>query len=44
MSGDFIDYQAVIAGQFLDNWKRYRIGETLQNQVDKKLGFVAAGA
>ncbi len=42
MSGDFIDYPVVIAGQFIDNWKRYRSGQSLQNQVDKNLGFVRA--
>ena len=44
MSGDFAEYQAVMAGQFVDNWKRFRAGEPLENLVDKKLGFAAAGS
>ncbi len=44
MSGDFAGYHEVIAGQFLDNWARYRAGETLENRVDKRLGFAAVGA
>ena len=42
MSGDFIGYEAVIAQQFVDNWRRYRAGEPLANRVDKQLGFVPA--
>ena len=43
MSGDYIEYQDDMALQFLDNWERYTVGETLFNLVDKKLGFVADG-
>ncbi len=41
MSGDFAEYQAVMAAQFADNWRLYRAGEPLNNLVDKKLGFAA---
>ena len=44
MSGDFAGYNEVIARQFLDNWARYRAGEALENRIDKRLGFAAAGA
>ena len=44
MSGDFEGYEAVIARQFIDNWRRFRAGEPLENQVDKQLGFVPATA
>ena len=30
-----------MAGQFIDNWRRYRAGEALHNLVDKRLGFAA---
>ena len=42
MSGDFHEYQNVIADQFIANWRRFRSGETLNNLVDKSLGFAAA--
>lgn len=42
MSGDFAGYEAAMAQQFIDNWRRYRAGETLDNRVDKRLGFAAA--
>ena len=40
MSGDFAEYRAVMADQFLDNWPRFLAGEPLNNLVDKSLGFV----
>ncbi len=42
MSGDYTDYKADVAKQFLENLRRYRAGEDLFNVVDKKLGFVAS--
>ena len=42
MSGDYIDYQADMAAQFIANWKRFVSGEPLANLVDKQLGFVPA--
>jgi phosphoglycerate dehydrogenase-like enzyme len=42
MSGDFAEFEAVMADQFIDNWKRYVAGEPLANVVDKGLGFVAS--
>jgi phosphoglycerate dehydrogenase-like enzyme len=41
MSGDYAEHEAVMADQFIDNWKRYLAGEPLVNVVDKDLGFVA---
>ncbi len=41
MSGDFVGYETAIAGQFIDNWHRFRRGEPLVNLVDKSLGFAA---
>ena len=41
MSGDFIGYEAVLAGLFLENFQRFRAGEPLRNLVDKALGFAA---
>jgi phosphoglycerate dehydrogenase-like enzyme len=40
MSGDFVEYEAAMADQFMANWARYLSGEPLLNVVDKKLGFV----
>jgi len=42
MSGDFAEFETVMADQFIDNWKRYVTGEPLANVVDKGLGFVAS--
>jgi len=42
MSGDFAEFESVMADQFIDNWKRYVTGEPLANVVDKGLGFVAS--
>ncbi len=44
MSGDYIEYEAAMAKQFLDNWRRYLAGNPLNNIVDKKLGFVPGSA
>jgi len=44
MSGDYIEYEAAMAKQFLDNWTRYAAGNPLNNIVDKKLGFVPGSA
>ena len=44
MSGDFVEYQAVMADQFMVNWQRFHAGETLNNLVDKSLGFVPSSA
>ncbi len=41
MSGDFAEYENVMADQFIGNWKRYLAGDRLANLVDKNLGFVA---
>ena len=41
MSGDFEGFEAVVAAQFVDNFKRYKLGERLRNVVDKRAGFVA---
>lgn len=40
MSGDYAEYEAAMADQFMANWARYLAGEPLLNVVDKKLGFV----
>ncbi|MCP4768791.1 MAG: D-2-hydroxyacid dehydrogenase [Gammaproteobacteria bacterium] len=42
MSGDFAEFETVMADQFIDNWQRYMAGEPLTNVVDKGLGFVAS--
>jgi phosphoglycerate dehydrogenase-like enzyme len=44
MSGDFIEFENVMADQFMENWRRYRAGESLRNVVDKRLGFVVQAA
>ena len=41
MSGDFIEYQAVMADQFMHNWRCFCAGKPLNNLVDKSLGFAA---
>ena len=41
MSGDYQEFESAMAQQFLANWKRYRMGETLNNRIDKALGFAA---
>jgi phosphoglycerate dehydrogenase-like enzyme len=42
MSGDTEDYLDDLGKLFVDNLKRYRNGEPLENVVDKDLGFVTA--
>ena len=42
MSGDYIEYEADMAVQFIANWKRFVAGEPLAYPVDKQLGFVPA--
>ena len=42
MSGDYVEYQADMAAQFIANWQRFVAGEALANLVDKRLGFVPA--
>jgi len=44
MSGDYAEFESIMADQFIDNWKRYLAGETLFNRVDKRLGFAAQTA
>ena len=44
MSGDFNGYADALAGIFLENYRRYRVGEDLVNLVDKALGFVPSPA
>jgi phosphoglycerate dehydrogenase-like enzyme len=44
MSGDFAEYEAAMADQFMQNWARYLAGEPLLNVVDKRLGFVPGSA
>ena len=41
MSGDYDEFESVMATQFVDNWARYLAGESLYNLVDKQLGFAA---
>jgi phosphoglycerate dehydrogenase-like enzyme len=41
MSGDYAEFEAAMADQFVDNWARYLAGEPLCNLVDKRLGFAA---
>ena len=40
MSGDFQGHEAAMAEVFIENFRRYRAGESLMNVVDKRLGFV----
>jgi phosphoglycerate dehydrogenase-like enzyme len=41
MSGDYAEFEAAMADQFIDNWARYLSGEPMLNLVDKNLGFAA---
>jgi phosphoglycerate dehydrogenase-like enzyme len=41
MSGDYVEFEAAMADQFMDNWARFIAGEPFHNVVDKTLGFVA---
>lgn len=43
MSGDYFEYKAAMADQFMINWARYLAGEEFVNVVDKSLGFVSGG-
>ena len=40
MSGDYKEHQVAVADVFIENFRRYRAGEPLENVVDKRLGFV----
>jgi len=40
MSGDYAEFEAAMADQFIANWARFVSGEPLANLVDKRLGFV----
>lgn len=42
MAGDFIGWERALTEQFIDNFKRWRRGEKLLNQVDKRRGYGAA--
>ena len=42
MSGDYLEFEAAMADQFLANWANYVVGKPLVNIVDKALGFVAS--
>jgi phosphoglycerate dehydrogenase-like enzyme len=44
MSGDTEEYLDDLGRLFVENLKRYRDGEPLENVVDKALGFVPTGA
>lgn len=41
MAGDFIGWRGALTEQFVDNFKRWKAGESLFNNVDKKLGYAA---
>lgn len=41
MSGDFVGWLDTLAHLFIDNFRRWRAGEPLENVVDKNLGYVA---
>jgi phosphoglycerate dehydrogenase-like enzyme len=41
MSGDYVEFEAAMADQFMDNWARFIAGEPFPNVVDKTLGFVS---
>ncbi len=42
MSGDYLEFEAAMADQFMANWSNYLAGDSLVNVVDKALGFVAS--
>jgi phosphoglycerate dehydrogenase-like enzyme len=44
MSGDYVEFEDIMADQFIENWGRYLAGEALINLVDKRLGFAAQTA
>jgi len=41
MSGDYLEFKAAMADQFMVNWVNYLAGKPLINEVDKALGFVS---
>ncbi|WP_148862000.1 D-2-hydroxyacid dehydrogenase [Marinobacter fonticola] len=41
MAGDFIGWRGALTEQFVDNFGRWKAGESLFNKVDKKLGYAA---
>lgn len=44
MSGDVVGWRDTLARQFVDNAQRWLADEPLHNVVDKRLGYVPAGA
>ena len=44
MCGDFVGYGPVLSGLFVENFRRWRRGESLLNVVDKALGYVPSAA
>jgi phosphoglycerate dehydrogenase-like enzyme len=44
MSADAVGWRETLAAQFAANVRRWLAGEPLNNVVDKKLGYVSAGA
>jgi len=42
MSGDYAEYEADMAAQFMANWESFEAGKPFANPVDKQLGFVPA--
>lgn len=40
MAGDVVGWQEALTEQFLDNFRRWQAGESLQNVVDKRRGYV----
>ncbi len=43
MSGDYFEFEAAMADQFMTNWARFIAAEPFINVVDKTLGFVPGG-
>ncbi|MCP4389524.1 MAG: D-2-hydroxyacid dehydrogenase [Gammaproteobacteria bacterium] len=44
MSGDYFEFEAAMADQFMTNWARFIAGEPFINVVDKALGFVSGAS
>lgn len=44
MAGDFVGWRRALGEQFVENFRRWRNGKPLQNQVDKKRGYGATGS
>ena len=44
MSGDVRGWRSVLAGQFVDNARRWLDGRALRNTIDKPAGFAAPGS